>query len=356
MASLSEIAKKVVDDGVATACSIGWAKRTSDRWTRQSGGDVRTIFDLASVTKPFTAFAVARSERVGPSTPLHEVLPEMSGTFAGHATLETLLSHRSGLAGHVPLFLPLVTGAPFNARDALVEAANGARAEVRGGAGSYPPVYSDLGYMLVGQAIARAHGAIDAGAVIEDLIAKPLALSVNGELALGTARSLSRRYPEWPANVAPTEMAEWRGGVVRGAVHDENAWALTGYGGSGHAGLFGDVESVLRFGEAAFDAIVIGEGVLAAGDLGWMVNERDGGTLRAGFDGKSDTGSSAGEKTSRRSFGHLGFTGTSLWIDPEAAVVLVILTNRVHPTRANEKIRAVRPLVNDALYDAAMRG
>ena len=191
---------------------------------------------------------------------------------------------------------------------------------------------------------------VDAGAVIEENVVRAL-----GDATLGTARSLSARLLNWPSGVASTERVPWRGGKVCGAVHDENAWALTGYGGSGHAGLFGDVSSVLRFGEAALDAIVRAEGPLAAGDVSWMVRERPGGTLRAGFDGKSAEGSSAGTKTSMHSFGHLGFTGTSLWIDPEAEVVLALLTNRVDPTRANEKIRAARPVVNDALFELAVR-
>lgn len=337
---------------------MGWARRTSAGWKREAAGAKDTIFDLASVTKPFTAFAIARSKALSPATVLHEVLPELKGTFAGGATLENLLAHRSGLLGHVPLFLPLITGAPFDASRALLEAANGSRAEKREADGAYPPVYSDLGYMLLGAALARAERAADAGEAIEELVVKPLSTvreSAEDKIVIGTARALSVQNGSWPANVAPTEIADWRGGEVRGAVHDENAWALTGYGGSGHAGLFGDVRSLLCFGEAALDAIELQRGALAAGDLSWMVKERDGGTLRAGFDGKSESGSSAGTKISPRAFGHLGFTGTSLWIDPDAAVVLVILTNRVHPTRANEKIRAARPVVNDALFEAAMR-
>src|SRR6185312_6796422 len=93
--------------------------------------------------------------------------------------------------------------------------------------------------------------------------------------------------------------------------------------------------------------------VLGDADVARLVRERPGGTLRAGFDGKSAEGSSAGERMGARAFGHLGFTGTSLWIDPDAAVVVVLLTNRVHPTRENVAIRAERPRVHDALYARA---
>jgi CubicO group peptidase (beta-lactamase class C family) len=151
----------------------------------------------------------------------------------------------------------------------------------------------------------------------------------------------------------PTEVIAWRGGEVRGLVHDENAWALTGDGGSGHAGLFGTAPAVVAFGCAVLDALARGEGPLAGRDLEWLVRPRPGGSLRAGFDGKSEEGSSAGERAGPRTFGHLGFTGTSLWIDPDADAVVVVLTNRVHPTRDNLAIRAARPLAHDALFRIA---
>jgi CubicO group peptidase (beta-lactamase class C family) len=87
--------------------------------------------------------------------------------------------------------------------------------------------------------------------------------------------------------------------------------------------------------------------------LEWLIRERPGGTLRAGFDGKSPEGSSAGARLGPASFGHLGFTGTSLWIDPEARVVVSLLSNRVCPTREHLAIRRARPWVHDALFDAA---
>jgi len=98
-------------------------------------------------------------------------------------------------------------------------------------------------------------------------------------------------------------------------------------------------------------------GLAVLGDLErleWLVRERPGGTLRAGFDGKSPAGSSAGSRLGPRSFGHLGFTGTSLWIDPDARIVVSLLTNRVCPTREHLAIRAARPWVHDALFDAAV--
>jgi CubicO group peptidase (beta-lactamase class C family) len=93
-----------------------------------------------------------------------------------------------------------------------------------------------------------------------------------------------------------------------------------------------------------------GTGPFAGADLSWLVAPRPGGTLRAGFDGKSLEGTSAGHRFGPRSIGHLGFTGTSLWLDLDARIVAVLLTNRVSPTRANLAIRSARPLAHDALH------
>ena len=128
---------------------------------------------------------------------------------------------------------------------------------------------------------------------------------------------------------------------------DDVVLALGGDDTCGHAGMFGTIEGVLRFGCEAHDAIARDPA------YAWLAAPRAGGTLRAGFDGKSETGSSAGERMSARAYGHLGFTGTSLWIDPDAEVGVALLTNRVHPTRDNVAIRVARPRVHDALFAMA---
>jgi CubicO group peptidase (beta-lactamase class C family) len=151
----------------------------------------------------------------------------------------------------------------------------------------------------------------------------------------------------------------FRGGEISGAVHDENAWAFSGHGLSGQAGLFGTAEAVARFGAFLLDALAArGGGPLTAESAGRLVRPRAaegqppaaGNSLRAGFDGKSGTGSSAGERASDATFGHLGFTGTSLWCDPRAEIVTVLLTNRVCPSRDHVAIRQARPRVHDALF------
>jgi CubicO group peptidase (beta-lactamase class C family) len=330
---------------VAPLAAAGW----ENRGVREVGGTTGVLFDLASVTKPMTALAFARSG-VDRRTPLGALVAEAQGTASEDVPVELLLAHRAGLDAHRKLYAPLLTGGGRVAMDvsaALREAAEARRPDALGPPPpeGFPPVYSDLGYVLAGVALARAIGARDAGEAIERLVIEPLGI----EAQAGTVRELASRGVIGP--FAPTETVDWRGGPVVGAVHDENAWALTGEGGSGHAGIFATVDAVLTFGRAVLVAL---EGPRGE-ELAWLVRERPGGTLRAGFDGKSPPpeGSSAGERMGPRAFGHLGFTGTSLWIDPDAHIVVALLTNRVCPTRDHVAIRAARPWAHDRLVERA---
>ncbi len=355
-------------DLAAATCRPGERPRTF--------GDAARRFDLASVTKSMFAVAFARLAAREPSrdllhAELGSLLVEARGTPSEHVPLELLLAHRAGLAGHVSLWLPATevdsegSGEvlrPFDEparRAALVRAASGRREDCPGTLPSagFAPVYSDLGYLLAGEAAARAAGLGSAGELIELEVVRPLGL----EDELGTAATLAARGALEP--VAPTEHLAFRGGAIRGVVHDENAFVFAAEGGAGHAGMFGTARAVAVFGEAVLAGLIgSGGGSRERSPLGalpgWLVAPRPGGTLRAGFDGKSESGSSAGSRFGARSFGHLGFTGTSLWIDPDAGVVAVLLTNRVCPTRdsvpGRVSIREARPRVNDLLYETAL--
>ncbi|MCC6645700.1 MAG: beta-lactamase family protein [Polyangiaceae bacterium] len=342
----------------APSAVVAAAVRRGDEWDagigvagRSHAGDATaaTIFDLASVTKPFTALLAARLARRGVplGAPLGALLPEARGTASEHATLELLLAHRAGLDGHRPLYAPLLEGREVDRAAALRIAADARRDGCSGEAPDegFPPVYSDLGYLLVGEALARAcERPLDE--LIDDEVVAPLFLGVT------SARGLA---PD--ADVAPTEAVDFRGGVVRGVVHDENAFAMGGLGACGHAGLFGAAADVLELGATLVEALADERPTwLRASELQTLLRRRPGGTLRAGFDGKSAEGSSAGARFGRDSFGHLGFTGTSLWIDPTASLVGVLLSNRVHPTRANDAIKRARPAVHDGVFAWATAG
>lgn len=350
---LEDLAVQVQRAGVAPQVAVGFASLHEGRWVYAGAGALSTFFDLASLTKPMTALAVAagalgRRDRIG------VWVPEVAHGPAGLATVEALLSHRAGLPAHRPFYEVVRDGGNFD-RQAALRDASLRRPDPRHlrpveGEELFEAVYSDLGYILVGEALARRWRTVDAGEVLDQFVVQPLGLAST----LGSAAQLRHRGIDLVSQAAPTEDVPWRGGVLRGVVHDENAWALSGEGASGHAGMFGTLEAVLRFGTTILDlaghrAAPLGPGV----DISWLVEPRPGGTLRAGFDGKSLEGSSAGVVLGSESFGHLGFTGTSLWMDPMAQIVVVFLSNRVNPTRANTKIREFRPIVHDALAHLA---
>lgn len=340
------------------------AVRRSGRWEIGAGAegrlwysedapaaDTTTLFDLASVSKPLTALALARLERRGlisRNERLADVLPHLRGTATADLPLDLLAAHRAGLDGHRPLYAPLVEGKAVDRQEALRVAAEARRADAAGDAPpeGFAPVYSDLGYLLLGEAIA-ARGGAPLDEVVEREITAPFALRI------GSRRQLLRREAAFDEQVAPTEVVAWRGGTVRGRVHDENAWALGEAATCGHAGLFGDVMSVLRLGIAILDALA-GKvpDWLAPEDIEPMIRVRASGSLRAGFDGRAGDTPSSGSRFGPRTFGHLGFTGTSIWIDPDAERVGVLLSNRVHPSRTKDAIRRARPAVHDLLVEA----
>jgi CubicO group peptidase (beta-lactamase class C family) len=358
---LAEIARQfVVEPEVAPAAVVAVAWRGERGWESADGAAFAdradnpsvgstALFDLASVTKPFMALTVARLARRGRlslDTPLGELLPEARDTTTGSASLLLLLSHRSGLQAHRTLFAPLLTGLPFERPRAIAEIVHGLRPECLDATpvGGHPPIYSDLGYALLGLAVERLEG-LPLDQIVDREVCAPLGLEV------GSSRLLRSRYGDFAERCMPTETVPFRNGEVRGVVHDENAWALSGHALSGHAGLFGTALSVAHFGRALLDVFHgRSEAWLDAASLNPLLEERAGGTLRAGFDGKSADQSSAGSRAGMRSFGHLGFTGTSLWCDPDADRAMVLLSNRVCPTRNNPRIRAARPVVNDALF------
>jgi CubicO group peptidase (beta-lactamase class C family) len=353
--------------GAAPCAVVGAAVRRDGAWRFGAGAagrlwpdpaapaaTVATLFDLASVTKPVTALALARLARGGVlarDEALAEALPALAATRSARVPLDLFSAHRAGLAAHLELFAPLREGRAIDPVAALFTCADARRDGCDGAppAEGFPPVYSDMGYLLLGAALAaRAGLALDR--VLDREVMEPLGLG------LGSARALRARG-DFDARVAPTEVVPFRGGVVRGAVHDENAWAVSGDAASGHAGLFGDARSVVRLGVAILDALDgRREGWLSPDDLAPLVRARPGGSLLAGFDRRSGDAPTSGRRFGPRTFGHLGFTGTSLWIDPDAAIVGVLLTNRVHPTRAHLAIRSARPAAYDAIAEAMLGG
>jgi serine-type D-Ala-D-Ala carboxypeptidase len=166
-----------------------------------------------------------------------------------------------------------------------------------------------------------------------------------------TAEPLRFNPPRtWRERIAPTEIDAWRGRLLVGEVHDENTWALGGV--AGHAGLFGTAAAVGAFARATLRTIA-GEALLAAPATMQTFIQRTSipGSSRAlGWDTMLPT-SSCGTRMSPTAIGHTGFTGTSLWIDWQRDLYVVFLTNRVHPTRENDRIKPVRAQMHDAIVN-----
>lgn len=330
-----------------SARRIAWAGRTAPGEPEVTAD---TPYDLASLTKPLVATAALRLCQHG-HVDLHEpvaaLLPALDGTHGGEATLADLLAHRAGLAAWAPLYAAITSPrASPEARASMLEAA--ARTVGDAPRARRASVYSDLGYLIAGEALARAAGsALDALVRLE--VTAPLGL----DPAIAYAAALPEAAREALARVvAPTEACALRGRVVRGEVHDENAYAFGGI--AGHAGLFGTATAVLGFGLSVLLALEGRSRWLDQALLRWALSPRGPGYV-IGWDTRSPEGSSAGSRFSLQSFGHLGFTGTSLWCDPTRRLCAVLLSNRVHPTRENTLIRGFRPRFHDlvaALCDA----
>jgi len=206
-------------------------------------------------------------------------------------------------------------------------------------------VYSDVGAIVLTQAVETAYG---------ERLDSILARRVFAPLGLSSTMFLPP--PELAPRIAPTELDPWRGRILRGEVHDENAARLEGV--SGHAGLFSTARDLLHFGDWILAVAQGRRDTLTDGKhpkaFFRKQNQPRGSSRALGWDTPSE-GSSAGTRLSRHSFGHTGFTGTSIWVDPRRDLVIVLLSNRVHPTRDNSRWGPVRREVADRIAAAAGR-
>jgi len=318
------------------------------------GGPVSssTVYDLASLTKPLAtvtlwAFLV-QENRCRLDDRVEDLLPELRQAPVGAASVRQLLTHSSGLPGWRPFYEQLSPSADLPASPAARAQAGQQMMQLIGeealvherGAKS---LYSDLGFMLLGFIVERVYGA-SLDQVMAECIARPL-----------SAESLRYRTSEISntrsEGIAPTEYNGWRGRLLCGEVHDENAAALGG--AAGHAGLFGTVESILAV-TGTWRRAYDGRSSILTPDIARQFTRRQGDVLGSswalGWDTPS-TPSSSGRYFSPQSFGHLGYTGTSVWIDPDRHLEVVLLSNRVHPSRKNEAIRTFRPILHDLVYE-----
>lgn len=296
----------------------------------------RTIWDLASLTKVVgmtsAVLHLVQQGRIDLDAPVQRYLPEWTGPGKELVTVRHLLSHSAGLPSWRPLYKE--AGSPAEALALVFATPLDTLPGVR-------MVYSDLGAILMGQIATRVSGVPFDQYVTREVFRK-----------LGMRETRWRPAASLRARIAPTEVDPWRQRHLRGEVHDENAFALGGI--SAHAGLFSTAADLSRLarmflGHGRLDGVQVLDSAtierftarpnssLSNRALGWE---------------KPNGSNSAGRRMSAAAFGHTGFTGTSFWVDPANDVFVILLTNRVNPTRQNTKIGQVRIAVSDAVMGA----
>ena len=306
-----------------------------------------TIFDLASLTKPLaTTLSLMKLVDEGKlelDLPLSQLIPTPIPSDKKDLTPRLLLSHSAGFTDWKPFYLDLMAHETEQRKRIL-------REQILKDPLAYSPgeesLYSDLGFMVLEWIIEEITG-MTMRRFVEQSFYQPLSLK---------STFLSTHPPSLPfekAFFAATEDCPWRKKVIQGEVDDENAWALGGY--SGHAGLFGPAEEVYvvvnllrEHYQGKRDDYLKPETVREFFTRQDMVKGSD---WCLGWDSPAEENSSAGRYFSRNSVGHTGFTGTSVWMDLDRDIVVILLTNRVHPTRENEKIKTFRPALHDLIME-----
>lgn len=297
--------------------------------------DGHTIYDLASLTKVVATTTLAmfavQEGRLDLDAPVPRYLPEFRGREKERVTIRHLLTHSSGLPADRPLWR--LSPDP----DSALRLVNATPLDTLPGSRT---VYSDLGAIVLGEVLERVYGSrLDRLAARR--IFRPLGMGSTG----------FRPAPGLRARIAATEYdSAWRKRMVRGEVHDEKAAWLGGV--AGHAGLFGSAVDLLAFGEWLLRNRAAEGGRLppVLREFTRRQNLVPGSSRALGWDTPSP-GSSAGHRLDPASFGHTGFTGTSIWIDPTRDLVIVLLTNRVHPTRNNPNLGPLRVAVADRVVE-----
>jgi CubicO group peptidase (beta-lactamase class C family) len=352
----ASIARRAIADGAFPAASIEVGSAAAPLWRYATGRmtydpeaapvEPATIFDLASLTKVIaTTTLVMRAvddQRIGLDDPLARWIREWRGADREDVTIRDVLAHSAGLTAYLPLYRDLRGRAEFQPAICALPL-------------EYPPrsqsIYSDLGFILLAFILEDAQPTAPGfrGAPGSVDLSRSFATQFHRLASFFTAEPLRFNPPRaWRERIAPTEVDPWRGRLLVGEVHDENTWALGG--AAGHAGLFGTAAALGAFARAALRTIA-GEPLLAsAATMATFIRRTDvpGSSRALGWDTMLPT-SSCGTRMSPTAIGHTGFTGTSLWIDWERDLYVVFLTNRVHPSRSNEKIKLVRSQLHDAI-------
>jgi beta-glucosidase-like glycosyl hydrolase/CubicO group peptidase (beta-lactamase class C family) len=344
--AVDEIVRAAIADSAFPAAQVAVVHRSALVYNKAFGTftyepasrdiDLTTMFDLASLSKVIgTTTAVMKlydEGRIGLDDPVSRYLPAFAEGEKAAITVRHLLTHRAGFPPFRQFWKFCATPA------AMIDSAFATPLVSPPGDST---IYSDIGFITLGKVVEAV-----SGTTLDAFLQKEFfgPLDLRGTMYNPPSSLVDR--------IAPTEVdTSWRKRLVRGEVHDENADFLGGV--SGHAGLFSTSKDL-----AVLMTMIMQRGAyggrryLGEATIDLFTRNPAPGTRLLGWDVKSPSGSSAGSLFGPSSFGHTGFTGTSIWVDPDRELCVILLTNRVHPTRANTKISGVRPAVHDAVVRA----
>ena len=307
-----------------------------------------SIFDLASLTKPLSTamaiFKLIELKKLFLETSLLAIIPKTSSKDKADITIRQLLHHTSGFAAHKEYFKKLMACEEDlrrgKLRDLIIKEPLVSEPGVN-------QIYSDLGFIILAWIVE-----IISGERIDRFVNRQVykLLEIDDLFFIDNFSPDPFSLDDLYARIVPTEQCPWRKKLLRAEVHDDNAWAAGGI--EGHAGLFGNAFSVWQILMEIMNALKGKETKVLNSNLmqKFMAKEKKS-EFRAGFDTPSKYGSSSGKYFSDQSIGHLGFTGTSFWMDPEKSIIIIMLTNRVHPDRNNEKIKFFRPQIHNLIME-----
>jgi CubicO group peptidase (beta-lactamase class C family) len=299
-----------------------------------------SIFDLASVSKVVgttsAAMILVDRGKLNIDEKVITYLPEFNNNGKDIITIKNLLLHNSGLPAFKKYYDEYST-----AKEVINDIMNLKLI--------YKPgtkyIYSDLGMITLQKVIERiANKSLDK--FLDENLFKPLGMNL----------TMYNPPIEMKENCVPTELDDfWRMRLLQGEVHDERAYMLNGV--AGHAGLFSTAEDLSVFvrmllnGGKFNDKQIISKKIIDE----WTTKQSEQSDRALGWDTRSKEKSSSGKYFSKNSFGHTGYTGTSIWVDKDTKLFVILLTNRVHPTRKNRKIIEFRPIIHDAIYESIFK-
>lgn len=362
----NSLMKQAISEGIFPSASLLVAKEGSVAFENYYGKcSAATIFDVASLTKPVITTTLAIRALQEGFLNLEDTVTKFFPEAHHLDSVEIfhLLNHSSGLPSWQPYYQGVPrgdVGSPAGRSQIVHAVLDEALLRDPG----FDSCYSDLGFILVGEII-EAVFMEPLATLADEFILNPLKMensfyrivdktpwsAATFEPAfVGSARDFSG------LDFAPTEDCPWRGEVVSGYVHDQNCYAMGGV--AGHAGLFSTVDDLNLFvaefvscccrGGKFLDKNILEQFVCMGRDT---VEPRYRGSFLLGWDRPAHENSQAGRHFSKRSIGHLGYTGCSLWIDLMKDFWVILLTNRIHPTSTNERIKSFRPMLHDSICD-----